>query len=327
MGLKLPDQWVWDFWFAQDGTDYHIFYLQAPQTLNNEHLRHWHVSIGHAVSKDLTDWEILPDALAPSYEENAWDNYTTWTGSIIQYASTWYMFYTGSNRAEDGKYQRIGLATSNDLINWQKHAGDPIIEPDPRWYETYDPEIWFDQAWRDPWIFEHDGIFHAYITARYKTGQKFARGVIAHAISPDLLNWQVQPPITEPGEFGYLEVPQLLEIEGRWYLFFSVSQNLYSETRRSRPGVKLVTGTHYYVADHPLGPFKFLTDEFLVGDDVGSLYSGKLIRNPKAEWVFMAFRGYGKDHQFTGEITDPLPINVLPDGRLSIVKRKPNQFE
>lgn len=320
MTLQIPDKWVWDFWFAQDRSDYHIFYLQAPRALEDEGLRHWHVSVGHAVSQDLIQWEILPNALTPSTEKGNWDNYTTWTGSIFRYASTWYMFYTGTNRAEDGKYQRIGLATSTNLMEWQKHTGNPLLEPDPQWYETYDPEIWFDQAWRDPWIFEYEGLFHAYVTARSNTGEKNGRGVIAHATSPDLLKWELQAPITQPGEFGYLEVPQLVEIEGRWYLFFSITHNLYSETRRARPGVKLETGTHYFVADHPLGPFELPKDEFLVGDPNGSLYSGKIIRDPQGAWIFMAFRGYTQENQFIGQIIDPLPVMVMPNGRLTIKK-------
>ena len=84
MGLCIADTWVWDFWFVQQGPDYHIFYLQAPRALEKEIQRHWHVSIGHAVSQDLIHWEILPDALAPTAADSgAWDNYTTWTGSVL----------------------------------------------------------------------------------------------------------------------------------------------------------------------------------------------------------------------------------------------------
>ena len=89
MALNLIDKWVWDFWFAQDGPDYHIFYLQAPRALRDEPLRHWHVSIGHAVSRDLRHWQILSDALVPSVEnEDAFDNYTTWTGSSLRSRSS-----------------------------------------------------------------------------------------------------------------------------------------------------------------------------------------------------------------------------------------------
>ena len=319
MGINLDDKWVWDFWFAQDGPDTHIYYLQAPRALKEEQLRHWNVSIGHAVSQDLKRWEIMPTALAPSTESGAWDDYTTWTGSIIKHAGTYYMFYTGTNRAENGKIQRVGLATSDDLISWKRHPGGALIEADPQWYELYDTSLWYEQTWRDPWVFEQDGKFHAYITARCNTGPKDARGVIGHAVSSDLITWKVCPPVTDPGEFGYMEVPQLAEINGRWYLFFNITHDKYASARLKRPGINLQTGTHYLVADNPFGPFKYMTDDFLVGDEIGSLYSGKVIRDSRDKWLFMAFEHFSKPDLFIGKIADPFQLSVQADGRLSVL--------
>ena len=33
--LALPDSWVWDFWTADDGELFHLFYLHAPKSLGN----------------------------------------------------------------------------------------------------------------------------------------------------------------------------------------------------------------------------------------------------------------------------------------------------
>ena len=319
MTLRVLDKWVWDFWFAQDKSDYHIFYLQAPRALGEERLRHWHVSIGHAVSQDLVNWEILPDALAPSTKEsNVWDNYTTWTGSIIFHNHIWYLFYTGGNQAEKGLIQRIGLATSSDLISWTKFTDKPILEADPRWYEQIDKTLWHDQAWRDPWVFRHDGKFHAFITARGLEGEPSARGVIGHAISTDLKRWQCQPPVAHPGEFGHLEVPQLVEISGRWYLFFCVGYEQFAKVRRARPNTLDVIGTHYLVSDHPLGPFRMIDDDFLLADEAGTHYAGKAVQNPKGDWVLMTSRSWTGDGGFIGEIADPIPLFVAPSGRLHV---------
>ena len=213
MTLRLKDKWVWDFWFARDGDSYHIFYLQAPRSLIDAKLRHKCASIGHAVSKDLTHWEVLPDALMPEREQSAWDSCAIWTGSIIRYQKKWFMFYTGISRLEDGLIQRIGLAISDDLIDWQRYPENPIMEVDSRWYELLDRDIWHEQVWRDPWVFEYNGAFHAFITARVKTGKADSRGVIGYASSTDLKNWEIKAPITEAGEFGDMEVPQLVQIK------------------------------------------------------------------------------------------------------------------
>ncbi|WP_420632402.1 glycosyl hydrolase family 32 [Candidatus Leptofilum sp.] len=319
MALHIPDKWVWDFWCAQDGADYHIFYLQAPRSLKEERLRHWHVSVGHAVSTDLVNWQVLPDALAPSPESSdLWDNFTTWTGSIIYHDGLWYMFYTGVNRAEEGLIQRIGLATSSDLMNWQKHENNPVLEANPKWYEQLDQSLWHDQAWRDPWVFRHNGRFHAFITARGLEGEPSARGVVAHAISDDLVSWQCQPPVAHPGEFGHLEVPQLVEISGRWYLIFCVGHEQYANARRARASSANVTGTHYLVGDSPLGPFKMIEDSFLLADPFGMNYAGKVLRDPEGNWVLMTSLSWTDNGGFIGKIADPMPITVHPDGRLTV---------
>jgi beta-fructofuranosidase len=321
MSLKLSDKWLWDFWFAKDNDDYHVFYLQAPNTLEHEWQRHFHVSVGHAVSKDLKAWTVLPDVLHSSHDNpNAFDNYTTWTGSIIKHEGLWYMFYTGSMKQEKGLVQRIGLGTSKDLTNWQKHSHQPLIEADANYYELLDLNSWHDQAWRDPWVFEHEGSFHMFVTARAKDGIADARGVIGHAVSENLLEWQVCSPVTEPGEFGHMEVPQLVHIEGKYYLLFTVGHGQYSKSREAR-GVKKQTGTHYLVSNHPLGPFRYLTDDFLSGDEHGSLYSGKLIQDPKGQWQFLAFKNMNEHGEFIGELSDPILVVVLDDSRLQLGER------
>jgi beta-fructofuranosidase len=108
--FALPDKWVWDFWFAEDGGDHQLLYLQAPRALGDPELRHHHATIGHAVSADFASWQLLPDALAPG-DPGSWDDLAVWTGSAITHAGAWSMLYTGVSRSEGGLGQRIGLAT------------------------------------------------------------------------------------------------------------------------------------------------------------------------------------------------------------------------
>jgi beta-fructofuranosidase len=320
MTLHLEDKWIWDFWFAQDGKDYHIFYLQAPRALQNPELRHWNTSIGHAVSQDLVNWTVLPDVLHPSTDPDAWDSLTTWTGSILHHEGSWFMFYTGTSRQEDGKVQRIGLATSQDLFNWSKHPASPIIPIDPKWYEVFDQNLWYEESWRDPWIFELDGKFHALITARADYGKARGRGLIGHACSEDLMHWSVAAPLTASGDFAYMEVPQLINIGTKWYLLFCVNQGNYSEKRIGAKQGQSISGTYYLMGDHPLGPFTLPDQDLLLGDEEGSAYSGKMIRDPSGQWVLLVTLQNHPTRCFLGDLSDPIPVTVQSNGELKVFK-------
>ncbi|MGD8709602.1 MAG: glycoside hydrolase family 68 protein, partial [Ectothiorhodospiraceae bacterium] len=197
MALRLDDKWIWDFWFARDGEDHHVYFLQADRSLGDPEQRHWSVSIGHAVSRDLISWEVLGTCLTPS-PSPAWDDCTTWTGSVKRHPDGyWCLYYTGTSRADNGLRQRIGMATSRDLHNWEKHDGNPILCVDPAHYETLNTELWHDQAWRDPWVIpDPDGThYHMFFTARTNHGSGDARGCIGHAVSNDLHTWESRPPV------------------------------------------------------------------------------------------------------------------------------------
>ena len=123
--FTLPESWVWDFWLADDGDQYHLFFLYASRALHEPDRRHYRASIGHAVSSDLQDWTRVTDALVRS-DAPAFDDLATWTGSVVRHPDgTWFLFYTGSTLTPAGNRQTIGYATSDDLMTWTKSADQP----------------------------------------------------------------------------------------------------------------------------------------------------------------------------------------------------------
>jgi beta-fructofuranosidase len=271
------------------------------------------------VSSDLRSWTILPDALHPG-PEGSWDDLATWTGSAIGYDGRWYMLYTGINRSERGLIQRIGLAVSDDLSQWEKHPANPVLEADPRWYELLDPARWRDQSWRDPWLFRHpgDGSFHVLITARSRAGASDGAGVVAHARSLDLVDWEVLPPLTAHGEFAQVEVPQLVRLNGRYEILVSCLAEDHSRDRITRLGTRGQTGTFVFSSEQLLGPYSNAEGPLAPPDGpLGTLYAGKLVEYELGGWGFMAFRGNG-DRDFLGELTDPLPVREDADGRIVV---------
>jgi beta-fructofuranosidase len=213
------------------------------------------------------------------------------------------MLYTGISQAEAGLIQRIGLAVSDDLMTWRKHPANPVIEADERWYELLDLTSWRDQSWRDPCLFRspRDSAFHALITAR----------------SADLVRWEVLPPVTTPGDFAQVEVPQLVQLAGHRHILFSAHPEDHSRQRVSRLGpgqegtytfTTGASGERFRPSAAPIAP---------ESGPLGPLYAGKLVEAAPGDWRFLAFRA-GTDSAFIGEITDPLPVCQSPDGQLSI---------
>jgi beta-fructofuranosidase len=313
--LRLASSWTWDFWLAQDGPTYHLFFLKASRAVGDPERRHWRASVGHAVSTDLRAWTEVEDALVAS-DSPAVDDVATWTGSVVRDGTgLWWMFYTGVDRAGGGQVQRITAATSEDLVVWHKRT-DLVLEADPRWYESLADGCWHDEAFRDPWVFRPDpaGPWQMLITARASTGDRLDRGVIGHAVSPDLETWELHPPLSAPDAgFGQLEVTQVVEVDGRWVLLFScLHPELSAQRRASGRG-----GVWWLPVASPTGPFDIAAAQRLTGEAV---YSGRLIQDPTGGWVLLAFRHLDDRGGFVGELADPVPVAWQPDGTLGLTR-------
>lgn len=306
MTLRLADRWIWDFWFAEEGGLVHVFYLQAPRSLGDPDLRHRQARVGHAVSSDLVAWDVLPDPLATG-PTGAFDDLATWTGSVIRGPDAWYLLYTGLSSRDDGRVQRIGVATSTDLIRFHRAGDEPVLEADPRWYEIDGSGPHGAVAWRDPYVIADPGGsgFHAVLTARRSTGPSATRGVIGHAVSHDLRTWQVRPPLASPAGFGEMEVPQVVSIDDASLLVFCTSDAHVSPARRATAGGPVPSGTYVCRGPGPLGPFDVPEDTPL--SPITRLYAGKLIRRGD-RWFLMGFVDQ-VDGRFVGELADPIPFD------------------
>jgi beta-fructofuranosidase len=313
--LRLPDAWLWDFWLADDGDRYHLFFLYASRALRDERRRHRRAAIGHAMSENLRDWIQVSDALVAG-DAPAFDDLATWTGSVVRDDGQWWLFYTGATLVNDKIRQTIGAATSTDLEDWDKLPTSPLVTADGRWYERLGGDTWYEEAWRDPWVFpdpDGDG-WHMLITARADHGPADDRGVIGHAHSPDLRQWTVGPPLSKPGSgFGHTECPQVAWVDGRLVLLFSCMDPHFSAVRRASGATG---GILYVPTDSPTGPFDIAAARPLTGD---AFYCGRLTSDRSGQPVLLAFRNYDDNRQFLGELSDPMPV-AWEDGELKVTK-------
>lgn len=323
MVLSLHDKWIWDFWLARNGDDWHIYFLQADNTLPDPEMRHRNVTQGHAVSRDLVNWSHLGTCLTPA-KGPAWDDWTTWTGSVLQGPDgNWHLFYTGTSHQGEGMHQRIGHATSRDMHNWERVGNGLALDlegPNARYYEEYTPGHWHDRAMRDPWVIPNsdgDGWL-MYFTARVPgRAEPNAGGAVGLATSADLQNWTLQKPVYDGGDFGQLEVPQVFRYGQHWYMTFCTAAEHWSDGYRRKNPQQPVTGSHYLIADHHLGPWQTPDAPFLDGRNPCKRYAGKIIEM-NGKLFIMGFLYCDAEGRFIGKVSDPVPLRVDSKGVLSV---------
>ena len=310
--LRLPDDWIWDSWIADDGDTYHLFFLQAPRALVDPARRHTAATIGRATSTDLRTWDYRGIALGPA--ESGWDDLALWTGSVVRGDDgVWRMFYTGLSTAGRGIFdQRLGVAESDDLATWRRVGTAPVVPVDPRWYRTLDDGSGASETWRDPFVFRDPGGdgWHMLVTARDKDAPRFSDGVLAHARSADLRTWELGPPVSEPAGFGQIEVPQVREIDGRAVLVFACHPDEQSERRKREFGRY---STWSVAGDSLTGPWDIEQARPFVDDP--KLFAAPLVRERDGGWALVGFRNQEPEGILSFEIVDPVPVE-LRDGAL-----------
>ena len=238
---------VGDMSFYSNEDECHLFYLSKR---NDDPPRLPRCEIDHAVSRDLLHWEQLPPALVPG-ERGEPDGDGLGGSTIVHKGGKYHMFFAGAD--PEVTYH----AESDDLIEWKKDEPlKPVIVPDPRWYVpcTGPPsESCPKSDWRDPWIIrdEPKGRYVMTVTAGVNQGPPEERGSVGWAVSDDLEHWEIKPPLYAPGIGRGLEVTELFEMDGRYYLIFS-----HGETIR----------TVYRVADRLEGPYRRPSDDLLIGN-------------------------------------------------------------
>jgi beta-fructofuranosidase len=320
MAFSLPDFWVWDFWTALDGETVHLFYLRAPKALADPQLRHRHASIGHATSIDFTNWTDHGVVLEHG-AQGAPDGSATWTGSVYRDPSgLWRMYYTGSRFPHEDavtNVETVLMATSTDLHTWAKQPEVHLSAGRP-WYETLADRTWREEAWRDPWIVpDPSGIgWHMLITARSREVpagiDSVDRGVIGHAVSPDLVSWTAAAPLSAPGAgFAHLEVLQLVQVDGRQTLVFSCDSSHLAGARTGQAGgvwaLELADGDPF-----ASGLLKTADAHLVVGDE---LYAGRIVQTAAGP-ALLGFENAGSEGEFVGRLSDPRPLRWTDGGRL-----------
>ncbi|TWU48367.1 glycoside hydrolase family protein [Rubripirellula reticaptiva] len=293
---------------------YHLFHLVLPN----------HDFIAHAVSTDALNWRRVNNALFIGDPGN-WDDLMLWTMHVSadpHQPGRWRMFYTGLSRRDQGKIQRLGLATSDDLYHWKKapvkwedHRGpqdpEPVkealrksqskvsdshhalydsescfpLEPDPQHYESSLAEGRHWVSFRDPFYY-HDGKDGWLMAAaRVKTGPVVRRGCVALMKEVEPNHFVGQPPLHHPRLYDDVEVPNLICVDDDQYLIGSI-----------REDAKI----RYWHTDKIGNPWQSYHDNVLLAQ---GNYAGRVCRDDKG-WLLWNF--------YSMNLADRTAENLMP---------------
>ena len=197
--LRPGKNWINDpnapvFWKDR----YHMFFQHNP----NEPVWgdiHW----GHAESRDLVHWTVLPDAIAPGPEE--YDKKGIYSGGAAVKDDILHLFYTAAEP------QAQCLAVSRPDGTFEKHPRNPLIPEPPDGYDTPD--------FRDPFLWKDRDRYNMILASGYG-----GRGIIFLYTSLDLLEWKYRGELYSeklPAGVPALECPLYFRLRGRDYLVFS----------------------------------------------------------------------------------------------------------
>lgn len=215
---------------------HHLFHITDPG--RSWLSREGELNFGHATSTNLAGWTTHP-RIELRTGEAGWSPSFVWAPHVIQGPDDgrYYMFYTGVRWDEGAPphdvQQRIGLATSTDLVTWQRYDAqgqDGLILDGPDheqhpWcaFDTDGLDLPWEYDCRDPFVFdrgpEHER--HRYLLlASVRLAPDASQMAIAYAVSSDLVSWQWRDyfPVTVGGQ---AESANLVAHGDHHYLFWT----------------------------------------------------------------------------------------------------------
>ncbi len=199
--------------------------------------------IGICWSDDLHGWELdEPCLLAEDGDE--WERAGLYKSCLVEHDGTYYMYYNAKNRSE-GWIEQIGVATSKDLVRWERNKGNPIVPVGAN--GAFD-----DRFAGDPCVLK---VGEAWAMAYYGlSGDGHARDGVA--FSDDLLHWTKSGEVlVDVGADGaadsrYAHKPSLFFWEGVLYHFYCAVSPC-TEGRRGDVDTNEVRGIAMAMSDRP----------------------------------------------------------------------------
>ncbi len=174
--------------------------------------------LGIARGRGLKDWHIEPQALRPE-DGAAWERGGLYKPQIIEHRGRSYIFYNAKETLHWPWHEQIGVAWSDDLKNWTRYEGSPVIR-------NGGPGSMDELFAADPCVLRVGGVWCMFYYGL--AADNHARELVA--FSDDLLTWRKAGEVlVDVGAEGsidaqYAHKPGVIARDGVLYHFYGASR-------------------------------------------------------------------------------------------------------
>lgn len=172
--------------------------------------------------ENLLDWHRLDQPVLSWRNGGEWEKGGLYKAWLMEHDGLFYLFYNAKDKDEPGWVEQTGMATSTDLMHWQRCERNPVLQVSAgRWDSKFvsDPIVLQD---RDNWVMFYFGF----------DGRHAQEGI---AFSHDLIHWEKhREPILTVGTGSELDTihahkPAVVRHNGALY-------HIYCAVRPWQPG-------------------------------------------------------------------------------------------
>ncbi|WNQ13582.1 hypothetical protein MJA45_11375 [Paenibacillus aurantius] len=175
--------------------------------------------IGLAWTEDesLLTWNRLPDPILVPEDGEEWEKGGLYKECLIEHEGTFYLFYNAKNQDHGRWLEQTGLATSTDLVHWDRYEHNPVLR--------VTPDAWDSGFVSDPCVLRDGDRW-----AMFFFGYNYKHAQEGLALSTDLFHWSKLPePILTVGQEGELDAifahkPSVISHNGILYHFYTASR-------------------------------------------------------------------------------------------------------
>lgn len=166
-----------------------------------------------AISDNLESWKKKKPPIDPSKNKNEWDNGFIAHTFVFKDDSKFLMLYDGSKKGN--WLEEIGLAESEDLLNWRKYERNPIFKVGKNWWDVRHVSRCC--------VFKEKGIYYLYYAGH--DGQRERIG-LAKGNSITNLRRFLKEPVLDVGKKGEwdeksISDPKIIKYKDKYLMLYS----------------------------------------------------------------------------------------------------------